>query len=155
MACGLGLPDAEDCAADHWSPALNGRRERNGQWRADCPVPGCGALRSLEYDAPGKHVRWKSFCGEHDKDAIRPYLARLIGPCMPGGSRRETIRHDELIELALADMPPMTLRLHMLRLAGLGTAEALGRLGVRPDNRARVIGGRTGGASKRTRNRRS
>ena len=74
---------------------------------------------------------------------------------MPGGSRREPIRHDELIELALADMPPMTLRLHMLRLAGLGTSEALDRMGVRPDNRARVIGGRTGGASKRTRNRRS
>ena len=155
MACGLGLPDAVDCAADHWSPALSGRRERNGQWRAPCPVPGCGALRSLEYDAPGKHVRWKSFCGEHDKEAVRPYVARLIGSCMPGGSRREPIRHDELIELALADMPPMTMRLHLLRLAGLGTAEALDRLGVRPDNRARVIGGRTGGTSKRTRNRRS
>jgi hypothetical protein len=154
VACGLGLL-AEDCAADHWSPALDGRRERNGQWRANCPVPGCGALRALEYDAPGKHVRWRSFCGEHDKDAVRPYLARLIGPCMPGGHRREPIRHDELIELALSDMPPMTMRLEMLRLAEVGTVEALDRLGVRPDNRARVIGARTGGASKRTRNRRS
>lgn len=155
MACGLGLPDAEDCAADHWSPALNGRRERNGQWRADCPVPGCGAVRSLEYDAPGKHVRWKSFCGEHDKDAVRPCLARLLGSCLSGGSRREPIRHDELADLALADVPPMTMRLMMLRLAGMGTIEALDKLGVRPDNRARVIGGRTGGASKRTRDRRS
>lgn len=155
MACGLGLPDAEDCAADHWSLALGGRRERNGQWRAPCPVPGCEALRSLEYDAPGKHVRWKSFCGEHDKDAVRPYLARLIGACMSGGSRREPIRHDELIEVMLADVPPMTMKLMALRLAGLGTVEALDKLGVRPDNRARVIGGRTGGASKRTRNRRS
>jgi hypothetical protein len=109
----------------------------------------------LEYDAPGKHVRWKSFCGDHDKDAIRPHLARLIGSCMPGGSRRETIAHDELIELMLSDVPPMTMKLMGLRLAGLGTAEALDKLGVRPDNRARVIGGRTGGASKRTRDRRS
>lgn len=155
MACGLGLPDAVDCAADHWSPALNGRRERNGQWRATCPVPGCGALRALEYDAPGKHVRWKSFCGEHDKEAIRPHLAKLVGACMPGGKRREPVRHDELVELALAGLPPMTMRLEMLRLAGVSAAEALDMLGVRPDHRARVIGGRTGGAPKRARNRRS
>lgn len=155
MACGLGFPDAEDCAADHWSPALGGRRERGGQWRADCPVPGCGAVRSLEYDAPGKHVRWRSFCGTHDKEAVRPYLARLIGPCMPGGTRRPRIDNDELIAVALSDVPPMTMRLALLRLAGFGTAEALDKLGVRPDNRARVIGGRTGGASKRTRSRRS
>ena len=155
MACGLGLPDAEDCAADHWSRALDGRREPNGQWRAPCPVPGCGTLRSLEYDAPGKHVRWRSFCGEHDKDAVRPHLAKLVGPCMPGGSRCAPIEHDELIALALAEMPPMTLRLEMLRLTGMSTDEALNKLGVRPDNRARVIGGRTGGASKRTRNHRS
>lgn len=155
MACGLGLPDAEDCAADHWSPALNGRRERNGQWRADCPVPGCGASRSLEYDAPGKHVRWRSFCGSHDKDAIRPHLARLIGSCMPGGSRREPIRHEDLIELALADLPPMTKALRMLQLAGMGTAEALDKLGVRREHRSRVIAGKTGGAPKRVQNRRS
>lgn len=150
MACGLGLPDAEDCAADHWSRALGGRRERNGQWRAQCPVPGCGALRALEYDAPGKHVRWRSFCGSHDKEAVRPHLAKLVGPCMPGGARREPIKHGDLITLALADMPPMTKNLRMLQLAGIGTAEALDMLGVRRANRARVIAGKTGGASKRT-----
>ncbi len=142
MACGLGLPDAEDCAADHWSLALDGRRERNGQWRAPCPVPGCDSARSLEYDAPGKHVRWKSFCGFHDMDAMRPYVAKLIGPCMPGGRAvRVPVDHDDLIALALGDMPPMTMRLAMLRLAGLGTAEALDRLGVRRENRSRVIAG--------------
>ena len=105
-------------------------------------------------DAPGKHVRWRTFC-EHDKDTVRPYLATLIGPCMPGGSRREPIRHDDLIALALADIPPKTKELRMLRLAGMSTAEALDKLGVRPDHRARVIGGRTGGAPKRARSRRS
>lgn len=143
MACGLGLPDAEDCAADHWSPALGGRRERNGQWRADCPVPGCGALRSLEYDAPGKHVRWRSFCGKHDKDAVKPHLTALIGPCMPSRrAGRHPIDHGELIALALAEMPPTSLRLAMLEMAGLGTSEALDKLSVRREHRARVIAGR-------------
>jgi hypothetical protein len=161
VACGLDRDaSAEECAIAHWSPALlhaglNSHRERGGQWRADCPVPGCGAERALEYDAPGKHVRWKSFCSKHDKDAVRPYLAKLVGPCMPGGGQREAIRHDELIDLALSDMPPMTMRLEMLRLAGLGTADALDRLGVRREHRARVIGGKTGGAPKRVQNRRS
>ena len=158
MACGRGEPTAEDCAVHCWSHALRklaAHREANGQWRADCPVPGCTVERALQYDAPGKHVRWKSWCGYHDMDAMRPYVAKLIGPCMPGGSRREPIRHDDLIELALTDLPPMTKALRMLQLAGIGTSEALDKLGVRPDNRARVISGRTGGASKRTRDRRS
>lgn len=155
MACGIGLPDAVDCAADHWSPVLGGRREPSGQWRANCPVPGCGVGRALEYDAPGKHVRWKSFCGHHDKDAVRPYLAKLIGACMPSGRVREPIDRDELIALVLADLPPMTRQLRMLQLAGVGTQEALGMLGVRRENRSRVIAGKTGGASRRMQSRRS
>ena len=149
MACGAGQPTAVDCAIHCWSPALrklNSHREPNGQWRADCPVPKCKSRRALEYDAPGKHVRWKSFCGHHDKEAMRPYLAALIGPCMPGGSGRASIKAADLEALALSGLPPMTMRLEMLRLAGVGTAEALDKLGVRPDNRARVIGARTGGA---------
>ena len=154
MACGLGEL-AEDCAADHWSRALDGRREPSGQWRADCPVPGCqSGRRALEYDAPGKHIRWRSFCGQHDKDAVRPFLAKLVGPCMPGGGR-QPVRHDDLIALALADLPPLTRQLRMLELAGIGTQEALDRLGVRRENRSRVIAGKTGGASKRMQNRRS
>lgn len=154
MACGLGLPDAEDCAADHWSPALDGRRESGGQWRADCPVQGCGAKRSLEYDAPGKHVRWRTFCGEHDKDAVRPHLAKLVGPCMPGRVYREPIRHDDLAALALCSLPPMSLRLALLELAGYSTIDALDLLGVRRENRSRVIAGRSG-ASKLMQRRRS
>jgi hypothetical protein len=140
VACAYGLTHAEDCAADHWSPPLNGRRERNGQWRADCPVPGCGASRALEYDAPGKHVRWKSFCGTHDKETVRPYLAKLIGQCMPSGRKgRAAIDHDELTELVLADLPPQSLRLGLLELAGMPTAEALAKLGIGPTHKRRVI----------------
>jgi hypothetical protein len=155
MACGLGLPDAVDCAADHWSRKLDGRREPNGQWRAACPVPGCGCSRAFEYDAPGKHVRWRSFCGEHDKEAVRPHLAAIIGPCMPGGKRKADIDPDELAALALADLPSMTRQLRMLQMTGMGTQEALDKLGVRRENRSRVIAGKTGGASKRMQNPRS
>lgn len=143
MACGLDSGStAEECAIAHWSPALlalNAHRERNGQWRADCPVPGCRAERSLEYDAPGKHVRWKSFCGDHDKETVRPYLKKLVGACMPSSGRREAIRHDEVIDLALADLPPQSLRLGLLELAGLTTGEALRRLGIGPTHKRRVI----------------
>ena len=138
MACGLGLPDAEDCAADHWSPALDGRRERNGQWRADCPVPGCGALRALEYDAPGKHVRWRSFCGTHDKEKVRPYLAALVGPCMPGRSRHASVTRAELEALGLSDLPPLALRVQLLVYSGMSPAEAFDKLGVDRTTRYRV-----------------
>jgi hypothetical protein len=137
MACGLGLPDAEDCAADHWSPALGGRRERNGQWRADCPVPGCGAVRALEYDAPGKHVRWRSFCGTHDKEAVRPWLARVVGLCMPSG-RRETVTRAELEALALSGLPPLALKTQMLVYAGMTITEAFDKLGVDRTTRYKV-----------------
>ena len=159
MACGIESDmDAMACALAHWCPALrslNSHREPSGQWRADCPVPACGSRRSLEFDAPGKHVRWKSFCSLHDKEAVRPYLQKLVGICMPSGARRESIRHDDLIELALSDLPPMTMRLEMLRMAGLSTSEALDRMGVRREHRSRVIAGLTGGAPKRMQNRRS
>lgn len=138
MACGLGLPDAEDCAADHWSPALNGRRERSGQWRADCPVPGCGAVRALEYDAPGKHVRWRTFCGVHDKEAVKPHLAKLIGPCMRSRERGGPIRHAELEALALSGLPPLALKTQMLIYAGMTIGEAFDRLGVDRTTRYRV-----------------
>jgi len=139
MACGLGLPDAEDCAADHWSPALGGRRERNGQWRATCPVPGCGAVRALEYDAPGKHVRWKSFCGTHDKESVRPWLAKAIGACMPSG-RREMVTRTELEALALSGLPPQALKTQMLIYAGMTITEAFDKLGVDRSMRYKIRG---------------
>jgi hypothetical protein len=140
VACGRGEPTAEDCAVHCWSHALkkfNSHREANGQWRADCPVPGCGAVRSLEYDAPGKHVRWKSFCGEHDKDAVRPYLARIIGPCMPGG-RPQPATAAELEALALSGLPPLALKVQLLIYAGRTMTEALDKLGVDRTTRYRV-----------------
>jgi hypothetical protein len=112
-------------------------------------VPECKSKRALEYDAPGKHVRWRSFCGHHDKETMRPYLAALVGPCMPSRrTGRPPIGHDDLIALALTEMPPTSLRLAMLELAGLGTNEALDKLGVRREHRARVRDGRTNAGAK-------
>lgn len=146
---------AEDCAADHWSAAFDGHREGT-QWRANCPYPGCEAERALEWDVPAKSVRWKSWCAEHDKDLLRPLLAERLNGCLTRRrTDRDVIDHGDLISLALTDMPPMTMRLMMLRLAGMSTPEALDKLGVRRENRSRVIAGLTGGASKRMQNRRS
>jgi len=80
---------------------------------------------------------------------MRPYLVKLIGPCMPGGrAARPTVDLDELAALALTPMPPTSLRLAMLELAGFGTREALDKLGVRREHRSRVIAGRTNPGAK-------
>ena len=92
--------------------------------------------RALEYDAPGRHVRWQRLCGEHDKEAVRPHLAKLVGPCMPSG--RRAIDAD-LVALATADLPPQSLRLGLLEMAGMTTAEALAALGIGPTHKRRVI----------------
>lgn len=139
MACATGLL-AEDCAIQHWCPATDARREGAG-WRAPCPA--CGTKRALEFDVPGKSIRWNSFCGEHDKDALRPVLRDLLGGCLPGkGGQAAPIDHDALIQLALAEMPPTSLRLAMLEMAGMSTPDALDKLGIRRENRSRVILGR-------------
>ena len=139
MACGRGEPTAEDCAIACWCDALEdlgAHREANGQWRADCPVPGCKSERSLEWDAPGKHVRWRTFC-KHDREAVRPHLAKLIGPCMPGRGKRRI--DPELVAIATAGLPPQSLRLGLLEMAGLTTDEALATLGIGPTHKRRVI----------------
>ena len=141
MACGRGEPSAEDCAIACWCKALrhlNSHREPNGQWRADCPVPGCKSRRALEWRAPGKHVQWNSFCGHHDMDAMRPYLAKLIGPCLNGRVRRAPIRHADLEALALSGLPPVALKVQMLVYAGLSTTEAMDKLNIERATRYRV-----------------
>ena len=86
----------------------------------------------------GKHVRWRSFCSYHDREAIRPHLAKLIGACMPGEGQPAPI-DPELVALAAADLPPMTMRLGLLRAGRDTAAEALAELGVGPTPRGAVI----------------
>jgi hypothetical protein len=148
--CGLL---AIDCAITHWAPALGGHREPTG-FRAPCPI--CGAERALEFDVPVKTIRWRSWCAEHDQEALRPALAGLLPGCVAKRAKdRPPVSHDDLVALALdTTMPPMTLRLAILQLAGLGTQEALDKLGVRREHRSRVIAGHSG-APKRVQRSRS
>jgi hypothetical protein len=75
-------------------------------------------------------------------------------PCFTAGRkpRRARIAPDDVIELALSGMNGLSLKLALLEMAGMSTPEALGKLGVRRENRARVIAGR---ASILMQNRRS
>ena len=151
MTCRTGLL-AVDCAADHWCRALGGHPEPAG-WRADCPV--CGAGRALEWNVPRTVIRWNAFC-EHDRDALRPVLAARLGDCFARRrADRAPVSHDDVIALALSDLPPMSMRLALLQLGGMSTGEALDKLGVRREHRSRVIAGRTGGAPKWVQNRSS
>jgi hypothetical protein len=143
MACAAGLL-AEDCAADHWSPVLGGRRE-GAQWRAPCPV--CLRARRLEYDAPKSSVRWNIFC-HCDRAAVRKVLADRLPECMPTRRGKAAIDHQALIALMLADMPAKSRQLAGLELAGISTTDALNMLGISQGNHSRTIAGRNSAASK-------
>lgn len=151
MACAFG-EHAKDCAILHWCPKLGGRAEASG-WRAPCPL--CGTKRAIEFGVHGSGIRWNSFCGEHSKDTLRPAMRELLGACMPGKSAPAPIDREKLITLMLSSLPPMSMRLAVLEMTGMGTTEALDRLGVRREHRSRVIAGRTGGAPKQVQTRRS
>ena len=143
MACGRGEPTAEDCAIACWCKALRdfgAHREPNGQWRADCPVPGCKSKRALEWHAPGKHIQWNSFCGWHDKGAMLPYIAGPLGPCLSGRTRRAPVRHADLEALALSGLPPQALKTQMLIYAGMTITEAFDKLGVDRTMRYKIRG---------------
>ena len=61
----------------------------------------------------------------------------------PGDLPRK-IRGDDVVNLAMLKVPPMTLRLRLLELSGIPTRSALDMLGVPRSRRSRVIAGRTG-----------
>jgi hypothetical protein len=138
MGCAVGLL-GQDCAIVHWSPSIGGRSEGDHH-RAPCPFPGCQAHRALHYQGRGKSVSWQSFCADHDKATVRPYLKALVGDCLGGRDLGPApISHDELAALALSGMQPLSMRLYLLELAGFSTRTALDKLGVIRNNRSRVI----------------
>jgi hypothetical protein len=94
-------------------------------------------------------IRWRTWC-ECEQDTVRPVLADRLGDCAPRPrSDRPPIKPGDVTALALADMPPMSMKLAMLEMGGMSTRQALDKLGVRRENRSRVIAGRTGGVPKR------
>lgn len=154
MTCPAAL-GGDYCAIEHWCKRIPHAHREGAGWRADCLI--CAAERAIEWDAPGKSVRWRLWCA-CPKDAVRKALAAILpAGCLPGRStRRDPIDHDVLTALALdISLPPMTLRLRLLEMTGMSTTSALDKLGVRPDHRRRVIDGRTGGPPKWAKNRRS
>lgn len=144
MPCGYGLPDPEDCAISHWSPAVDGRRGGSG-WRAPCPVKGCPAddPRLLQYEVYGKGVRFRHFCPHHNREAVKAALHALLGPCGPGrNGKQQALKPDDLAEVALSAITSaMSLKLVLLEMSGLSTSDALTKLGIRRENRPRVIAG--------------
>ena len=109
--------------------------------------------RERKFSQAIENGRIKSTChaGTCSQEAIKAELAKLFPGCAGRRPRRPAINADDLAALALAEMPPVSLRLAVLEMTGMSTTAALEKLGVRRENRARVINGR---ASKRMQNRR-
>lgn len=152
MRCGA---DGTDCAVQHVVPALRGRctktRKVAGkvipyEWYADCPV--CHGRDKLTITAKGHTLlRWCQKCNAAP-ERLTAALAEILPGCFGGTRKRSAINPDVLTELAMSGMPPMSMKLAMLEMTGMGTNEALDKLGVRRENRARVITGRINSDAK-------
>lgn len=161
MRCGL---EGTDCALEHVVPALGGRCTKSRtigseavpyEWACRCPA--CHGAEKLTVTAKGKMLLWYcQRCPEERQPDVTAALAALLPACFGAGSAsaRPGIRDSDVIALTLSAMPPMSMKLALLELAGMGTQEALDKLGVRREHRSRVISGRTGGAPKRVHRRR-
>lgn len=141
---------AEDCAADHAAPEFGLRCTQIGrQWAGPCPL--CRSARSLSLTI--EHGRKLWHCNRKpsparpacDQSALMAVLSARLPGCITAAKKatgHARVAAERLAELALAGMPPMSLRLALLELAGMSTADALDKLGVRRENRSRVITGR-------------
>jgi len=156
MACTLL---AEDCAADHAAPEFGLRCTRKGrQWSGPCAL--CHGGRCLSLTIKGGRKLWhcnrKATPGRPacDQGELMAALSARLPSCITTArtpARRTLIPGEQLADLAHSGMPPMSLKLALLELSGMSTTAALDDLGVRRENRSRVI---TGRASKRMQKRR-
>jgi hypothetical protein len=94
--------------------------------------------------AKGRYVSWNLFCDPRcERNTVRLKLAELLPGCVSARyAPRHSVSSDDLIRIADSSMAPQSLRLAMYEMAGLGTQEALDRMGVRREHRSRVISGR-------------
>lgn len=134
---------AEDEIILRWVPAFPSYKHEPAGWRFPCPC--CGSGRELSVRAKPGHRRpqWDPKC----RCPREEVAAKLAALGLISGRRPPKLDRDEVIALALADMPPQSLRLALLELAGLGTREALDKMGVHRAHRARVIAGRRKGVT--------
>lgn len=150
MRCG---EDGTDCAVKHVVPLLDGhctksRRigSRSIPYEWSCRCPACGRDDKLTLTAKGRNLLRHCQRCKVPQDELTAALGTLLPGCFrPAGKpapKGSWTSAEDVISLALAGMPPMSLRLALLELAGLRTPDALDRLGVRRENRSRVINGR-------------
>ncbi len=156
MRCG---EDAEGCAHQHalrkLGPSRVTRTRRIGghdvayQWAVRCVV--CHLDGKMTLTAQGQWLLAYCHACKASQPALKTALALLLPDCYSGRSsrgQRVKIEPATLTELALSGMPPMSMKLAMLEMAGWGTPEALDKLGVRRENRSRVINGRINSDAK-------
>lgn len=145
-------------------PALGGRCTKSRtigseaipyEWACRCPV--CHGADKLTLTAKGRMLLWYcQRCPDERQEDVTAALTAALPVCFGAAqaSIRRGVRDADVINVALSAMPPLSMKLALLELAGLGTQEALDKLGVRREHRSRVIAGRTGGAPKRVHRRR-
>ena len=140
MRCGLGF-ESKPCIEDHYARVriLELRKSGTGpHWRGRCPL--CGWTGVLEVSAK---LSVQVTCWGNprcDRALLREWMRERV-PCLVSPSQRISARidPDELAELALLKIAPTSLRLALLEMAGIGTEEALDKLGVGRQNRYRVV----------------
>ena len=149
MRCG---EDGTECAIRHVVPELRGyctktrktgSRDTPYEWACTCPL--CHGDGKLTVTAKGRTILL--FCQKcrGSQGKLTAEMAARLPACfrLPGQPRGGSrIDPADLAALALAEMPPVSLRLALLEMSGLSTPDALDKLGVRRENRSRVINGR-------------
>jgi hypothetical protein len=93
--------------------------------------------RALSYDAAAG-VRWRVFCA-CDRDTVRKALAGLLGEHATGRGGRRPVQPREVDALAASGLDSTALRAALLIRSGVGTGEALARLGIGRTNCYRVL----------------
>jgi ssDNA-binding Zn-finger/Zn-ribbon topoisomerase 1 len=145
MVC--DLPPAE-CAIQHLAPNLGLRcRQEGAVWAGPCPA--CGGSHCLTLTIEGRRKLWH--CNRRpqcSQEAVLSAVAAVLPGCIsPPRRARKPARPadpDELITLILdRSVTGNALRLGLLRMLGMTTAEAAGKLGMPKSTRydaLRILG---------------
>jgi hypothetical protein len=156
-----GVDTLEDCAIVHLARDFDMTCTAEAtQWSGGrCPACGGRSCLSLAIRTnPGSRHRFLAWTCHRLPTAAHPLAACTYAeiltavhgkrpdcvslPKAPGRPKRAEIDPDELAALALSGMPPVSMKLAMLEMTGLGTPDALDKLGIRREHRSRVINGR-------------
>jgi len=149
LRCG---EDGTECAIQHVVPRLGGHCTKSRtvggrsipyEWACTCAL--CDGAGKLTVTPKGRTMLLHCQKCKASQDKLMARMAELLPACFRApGQARMTHRVDpaDLAALALTEMPPVSLRLALLEMSGMSTPDALDKLGVRRENRSRVINGR-------------